>query len=190
MTINSGNARLYGSKKDSVWMAPVGSLGPVDLAAPDLAFNNLGWLSPDGIDLEPEDSVEKFPGLQGGETVRTKMTSSDTTFKFIPYETTVLTEDLQYQVIDRTTASGITTVEIAPGRRVINRAWIIDLYDIHPVTGLEVHDRIYIPNGEVGERAAMKFSGSEITKYEITVTVIGNWFKISNDQAIAAPAGP
>lgn len=178
MGLDAANARIYGSEDDAVSIGEVGANLPEDLDAPT-AHEHAGWLGDDGIDLNPSDSVETFTGHQPG-TVRKKMSSSETTFVFRMLETKKLSVDLQFDVKERKTTDGITRSTFASGRKVVARSFVIDVFDDD---GL--HRRFVIPRGEIGERSTLKLGKAAITVYEFTVTIIGDWFEITNDPAVA-----
>lgn len=182
MAVDAANARIFGSDDDRVMIAPLGTDLPEDLGDPDPAFTDLGWLGTDGIGFTPSDSVEKFRGHQGGRVVRTKNTESDTTFTFQCLETTAATLGLQYKITDQSTTDGTTTMTVSSGRDVIARSFVIDVYDSDAET---IHYRYVIPRGEIGERSEFTLSNSDITAYEFTVEIIGDYFVITNDEAVA-----
>lgn len=180
MALDSDNARIYGSDDDCVYDAPIGTTPPATLATdPPEPWEDFGWLSEDGIDINPSDSVEKFRGHQGGRVVRTKMTNSETQFVFRCLETKAQTINLQFNVKDRETTDGTTRTTFSSGRQVVARAFIIDLFDDG------VHRRFEIPRGEIGERGSIAFKNSEMTVYEFTVEIIGDWYELTNDPAVA-----
>lgn len=180
--LDPDNARIYGSDLDGVAVSALGTAGPTDLGDLMTPWEYVGWLNDNGLDLNPSDSVQKFRGHQGGKVIRTKMTESDTSLVFRALETSRLVQELQFDVKDRVTTTGVTTVTLGSGRKVLARAFVVDLYDEG------VHRRFWIPRGEIGERASIPFRSSEITVYEFTVEIIGDWFEITNDPAVAAPA--
>lgn len=177
------NARIYGGDLDGVAVAPIGTDGPEDLGPLLEPFAYVGWLNDNGINLNPSDSVQRFRGHQGGRVVRTKMSESDTSFVFRALETNLVTHGLQFDVKERETVGGVTRMRLGSSRRVLARAFVVDLHDEG------VHRRFWIPRGEIGERSALTYGGSDITTYELTVQIIGDWWEITNDPALADTAG-
>lgn len=180
MATNAANARIFGSDDDAVFIAPLGTALPTTLAAPGAGFEDVGWLHSDGITVGGDTNVEKFRGHQGGRIVRTKVTESNTTFQFQCLESTALTLGLQFNILDATTAAGVTTMEVSSGRNVETRAFVIDVYDEDATT---IQWRFAIPRGEIGERSEFKLAGTDITGYTFTVEVIGDYKIITNDAA-------
>lgn len=187
--IDSGNARIYGSDDDRVLIGDIGSTLPDDLSEPDAALEDVGWLNDDGLDLNPSDSVETFTGHQGGKVVRKKMTASETAFVFRALETKALTLGLQFQIKEKVItgegAAKIARSTYGSGRKVVAKCFVIDLFDEDPdKPGVVIHRRFVIPRGEIGERGSVPLKKSAITVYEFTVTIIGDWFEITNDPAV------
>ncbi|MEE6280146.1 hypothetical protein [Georgenia sp. MJ170] len=180
--LDPDNARIYGGDLDGVAIGALGIAGPEDLDDLEEPWEYAGWLNDNGLDFNPSDSVQRLRGHQGGAVVRTKMSESDTAFVFRALETKLLTHGLQFDVKERTTVGGVTRMRLGSGRKVEARAFVIDLHDEG------VHRRFYIPRGEIGERAALAFRNSEITTYELTVQIIGDWWEITNDPALADPS--
>lgn len=185
--LDPDNARIYGSDDDAVFDAPLGTAVPAGLATnldtePAAPWADFGWLGEDGLNLNPSDSVTKFRGHQGGKVVRTKMVTSETQLVFRCLETKRQTIDLQFQVKDRT-ITGVAPNQIArttfgSGRLVISRAFLVRLVDGGVTRWFE------IPRGEIGERGSLAFKNSEMSVYEYTVEIIGDWYELTNDPAV------
>ncbi|MFH6689084.1 hypothetical protein ACH473_10680 [Cellulosimicrobium funkei] len=184
--LDPDNARIYGSDDDKVWVGEIGAVLPTTLDDPT-EHEDSGWLGEDGIDLNSTDDVQKFKGHQGGRTVRTKTVTSETAFVFRCLETTALTLGLQFNIKNKTTTGGVTTSTMSSGRKVVARSFVIDLFDEN--TEGEIQRRLVIPRGEIGERGSLAFKNNEITVYEFTVEIIGDFIEITNDPAVAVPAG-
>lgn len=187
MALDAANARIFGSDDDKVLIAPLGSTLPTALAAPDAAFLDVGWLHSDGLPFTPTDNVEKIRGHQGGRVVRTTITESDLTFQFMALETNEVTFPLQHNVTSSSVATGVATVNMSPGRQVLARAFILDLFDKDDT---DIHYRYICPRGEIGERSEFAHINSDITTYTFPVEIIGSYQLITNDPAIVAMATP
>lgn len=185
MTLNAGNARIFGSDLDKVSIAPLGTTLPTGLDAPGAGFADVGWLHSDGIPFTPTDSIEKIRGHQGARVVRTTVTESDLTFQFQCLETTALTLGLQHNITASTTATGVTTMTASSGRQIEARAFVLDLYDKDDTN---IHYRYVIPRGEIGERSEFAHSAADITGYTFNVEIIGEYFIYTNDPAAEVAA--
>lgn len=182
MTVNSANARIFGSDDDAVFIGPLGTTLPTALTAPASPLEDVGWLHSDGITVGGDSSVNKFRGHQGARVVRTKMGDSSTTFTFQCLETTALTLGLQLNIKSQATVTGVTTMSVSSGKKVEVRAFVIDVYDEDATT---IQYRFVIPRGEIGERSEFKLANSDITGYSFTVEVIGDYQIITSDEAVA-----
>ena len=184
MVTNAENARIFGSDDDAVHIAPLGSTLPTDLGELDAAFQDAGWLHSDGLTVGGDANVNRFRGHQGGKVVRTKVTESGRTFQFQCLETTALTLGLQFNITEKATADGVTTMTVSSGAKVEARAFVVDVFDVDGRDEV-VHYRYVIPRGEIGERSEFKLVNTDITGYTFTVEVIGEMFVLTNDPAVA-----
>ena len=81
-TKNLDDIRIYGDLDTELWLAPKGSTLPTTWGDPVAPFIPIGWLSVDGVTLALSTDVTKFKGMQGGTTLRTKVTSAEKTIGF------------------------------------------------------------------------------------------------------------
>lgn len=163
------NIRIYGDDASAVYVAPKGTTGPTTLAAPGVGFVELGWLSEDGIDLDRDANVVEFNGFQGGAVVRTKKTSVKDTFKFVCLEETATTLGLAYAGVVPTTATGVDTFAITNQTTSDERAWVADLVDG------AITKRLVVPSGEAELTGTIAHKNSDMTMYEFTVTIYGDY---------------
>lgn len=163
------NIRIYGDDASAVFVAPKGTTGPTTLAAPAGTFVELGWLSEDGIELDRNENLVEFNAHQGGALVRAKRTSVKDTFKFVCLEETAKVLGLYYAGVAPTTASSVDTFAITAQTVSDERAWVVDNYD-----GL-IQKRYVVPSGEVTNRATISHKNSDLTMYEFTVSIYGNY---------------
>lgn len=181
MTKSLSNIRIYGDDLSAVAVAPKGSTMPTDLGALDVAFDELGWLSTDGVAVGRKTEAKEFYGFQGGTLVRTKRTSKKDSFKFQCLEETAITLGLMYPGSTSATASGVTTITVPEGIAADERAWVVTFIDD------DVTKRYAIPRGEVVESADIVHKNDEMTIYEFTVNIYGE-FDIITDNPAAATA--
>src|SRR5690606_12625705 len=181
MAFDTNQIHVYGGDEDKVWVGPVegADAATLGLADPSGDYEHLGFLGEDGITLTPSDTVEKFRAHQGAKAVRTKMTESETTFEFIALQDNVLVSNLQFDVLDSHTVDGVTTRRLSSARKVTGPALIIERCD-H-----DVHERCYVPIGEIGDRCEISWSDSELTAYSFSVEVIDVMCEITNDAGLA-----
>jgi len=169
MAKDRDNVRIYGDDASGVWVADKGTTGPTSLAAPGVGFEEVGWLGEDGVDLDRSEDVSEFKAWQGGSTLRKKVTSQEDTFKFVALEETALTMGLYYKGVTATTATGVDTYAITDQAASDERAWVIDFVDG------AITKRYVVPSGEVTGRATVPHKNSDLTMYEFTVTIYGDY---------------
>ena len=169
MAKDRDNIRIYGDDASGVWVAPKGTTGPTTLAAPGVGFVEVGWTSEDGVDVAREANVVDFNGWQGGAIVRTKKTSVKDTFKFVCLEETAVTMGLAYAGVTPTTASSVDTFAITNQTASDERAWVADMVD-----GL-ITKRYVVPSGEAQLTGTISHKNSDMTMYEFTVTIYGDY---------------
>jgi hypothetical protein len=163
------NIRIYGDDASGVWVAPKGTTGPTTLAAPGVGFAEVGWLSEDGIDLDRDQNIAEFNAWQGGTLVRSKKTSVKDTFKFVCLEETAATLGLYYAGVTPTTATGVDTFAITNQTASDERAWVADMVDG------TITKRLVVPSGEITGVATIGHKNSDMTMYEFTVTIYGDY---------------
>lgn len=169
MAKDRDNIRIYGDDASAVFVADKGTTGPTTLAAPGVGFEEVGWLSEDGVDFERESNKVEFNGFQGGAIVRTKRTSVKDTFKFVCLEETALTLGIAYAGVTPTTASSVDTFAITNQTVSDERAWVVDLIDD------TITKRYVVPSGEAELTGTIGHKNSDMTMYEFTVTILGDY---------------
>lgn len=180
MTKALANIRIYGDETSVVSVAALGTTFPIGLAAPAATFEDVGWISEDGVAINRTKDVKKFKAWQGGATVRQKIVGVEDTFKFQCLEETAITLGLYYPGSSSTTTTGVTTIAVPAGAVADERAWLLQFFDG------DIEKRYNIPRGEVGETAVVVHKNSDMTVYEYTVTSLGAFTIITNNPAAAS----
>lgn len=178
---NVNNVRVYGDLSSEVYLAPKGTVLPTTLADLPAAWQVLGWVSDDGVNLGLSTDVEKFKGWQGGATLRTKVTSVEKSFSLTALEETPLVTSLYYghgaPVISGTGADRVARIDLPEGFGTIERAAVIKFTDAG------VTKFFCCENAQVSDRGESPHSNSEITAYEMTFDVVGASFLLTNAPA-------
>jgi hypothetical protein len=164
-----------GGDDSAVWTAPKGTTGPTTLAAPTSPHEELGWLSEDGISFSRSEDRQVFRGHQGGKIVKRRTSSVDDTFKFQCLETTAITLGLLYKGQTPTVATGVATIHVTNQTINDERAWVLDE---HLDDGSTI--RYVIPSGTAETTADVVWKTDEMTVYEFTVGVNGDYFVITD----------
>lgn len=178
MAVNSDLARLYGSEADAIYIAPLGTQMPEGFATLGAAFEEIGWLSEDGIVETPSGSKEKIRGHQGAGVVRTYMSEGGTEIGFTAYEDKELTNRLRYNVLSSSTADGIRTEQRNASQKVTAVACVIDLFDR---SFSEIKGRFLIPRFEIAPDGERNYTNSEIAGFPFLGEILGNYSFVSTD---------
>ena len=174
----------YGGDASGVWVAPKGTTGPTDLAAPGATFKEAGWLSEDGISVSRDEARETFRAHQGGKIVKRKTSSVDDTIKFQCLETNAVVLGLLYKTATLPAAvTGVVTIPVTNQTVNDERAWIVDEKGDDGTTM-----RYVIPNGTVGLTADIVYKTDEMTIYEFTLGINGDYSVITDAAGVATPA--
>ena len=144
--------------------------GDLDAAAPTglgslpTGFQDVGYISEDGVVESTEQSVEKIKAWQRNATVRSTVTEGETTYQFTMIETNPVTVELAFGVEVGSDGSYVKSA----GKERPRKAFIIDVIDGDRV------ERSYIPDGQVTELGEITRANGEPVGYEVTVTAYDN----------------
>lgn len=180
MAKTPANAHTYGDDDSAVYVAPHGTTLPTTLAAPSGTFEELGWLSDDGVGHSRAVEGVSFKGWQGGAVVKRKKVSVEETFKFVCLEETATVLGLVYAGQEPVVVSGVATITVEDQTADDDRTWVIDAYDG------AVHKRHAIPSGVVELTGTIEHQNAALTMYEFTLTTQGAWYLITNNPAVIA----
>lgn len=182
MTKVADNAHFWGDADSGVFFAPLGSTLPTTLTDPTTPFEEIGWLSEDGIDLEVSTDVKKVKGYQGGATVRTRVTGTEKGFKIQCLEDTPLVAELFWGATAPTVTTGVAKVDLPDGMPTVARAAVIKLHD-------GTSTRFYcLERVEATDRGTVSHKNTDETVYEISFEIIGDAYILTNEAAfVAAP---
>src|SRR5215210_883604 len=180
MAKNTSFIHTFGDQTSAVFVAPKGSTGPTGLAAPAAPFVEVGWISEDGVTQSRSQDATSFRAWQGAQVVKRKITSTEDTFSFQALEENAVVHGLIYRGQVPTVAAGVATTTITNQSVVDDRAWVIDLIDS------TVTKRFVVPSGSHELTGDIAYTNGDLTVYEFTVTVQGDYFEITNNPAITA----
>lgn len=141
-----------------VFGAPLGTALETDaLSALDAAFDDLGYISDDGITQAIGTDQTEIKAWQNGDVVRKIQTSHDLTYQFAMLEESDATLIAYYG----NSADGVVEVR---GEQGVRQSWVIEVEDGDNVL------RIVIPDGQVTEREDVVFLNEEAISYGVTIT--------------------
>lgn len=179
MAKNLDNIRIYDGEAGGVFVAAKGTTGPTDLSAPPAGFDEIGWISEDGIDESLDQTAEVFRAWQGNKVVRRKVTQSDRTFRFQALEENLVTHGLKYRGQLPTVAVDVATTVVKEQTAQDTRAWVFDMID-----SAGVHKRFVIPSGDYTMTGTIQYRNSSMTIHEFEVVPTGDYIEITDDPAI------
>lgn len=181
MAKNEANARIYGDKASGVWVADKGTTGPTDLSTP-AGFVELGWLSEDGISFDREEDATSHRAYQGATLIRRKTNSVEDSFTFQCLEETADVLGLYYKGATPSVSAGVATISVTDQAKQDDRAFVVDVVD-DTVTKRYVIASASVSGGSIAH------SNSELTVYEFTATIQGDYKILTNATAVAGSGG-
>lgn len=179
------NVRIFNDLKSAVWVAPKGSVLPTSLAVPDPAFIEAGWLGEDGTTFARDWDKTDYFACQGGTLVRSKIKNVVDTFQFVAIESNRATLGLYYRgapiTVTGTAPNQVGKIAVTAQAVTDERAWIVDEFD-----GATTQRRFVIPTGEVTEVGDVVYKNDEITAYDLTVSIYGDYDIYTNEASLVA----
>lgn len=187
MALNADNVRV--GLNGTIYMAPKGTTAPTDLdTAWDTAWQDLGYMSDDGVNLEYSTDVEDINAWQSLSPVRRVLTSVDMTMGFTAIELKTRTITAYFPGATVTDVAGSVhklSIPSAPGPAEF-------AFGLEWIDG-SIKNRLIIPRGEITDRGAITIGRSDAVGLEMTVSAyatsapeLATW--LSNDPAWAAAA--
>lgn len=164
---------VFGGDDDTVWLAPLGSTLPTTLAAPDAAFEDVGYLGEDGMTFARELDVAELRVHQGGAIKRKKVTSSKKDFGFVMVEDNSVVRNVVDTIISTATALEVTTEVISDVSEVWVGACVVDLFDGSYM------ERYIFSRLEVSVSGEESWNNSDFRARDAVGTVVGNYTRIS-----------
>jgi hypothetical protein len=166
---NNANNVSFGKPKASgaVFRAPLGTVLPQDATSPlDPAFENIGYISEDGI-TRTTDSDSATINDMSGATVLNVITTVTESVQFVAIETNKETLSMRYgdaNVVENPTAPGELQVT-HNGIPSEAYSYVIELL----LTGNRA-DRLVIPNGTISELGDMTYDGADPIGFDMTLS--------------------
>lgn len=162
MAGDTDNPRLW--EGADFYAAPVGTTAPTDVdTALAVAWLAAGLLSEDGAsETRDQDSTDHY--AWGGKLVRTTRSKHKRQLKVTCLEDNLIVFGLVNPGSTAATTTGVTTRTVKVPKQD-PRAFLLELRDG------DITKRRVIPKGEVVEVGEVAFSDSDLTAYELTITI-------------------
>jgi hypothetical protein len=176
------NVRIYGDAGYGVYCSAYGAAAPTAptaLAAPAAGYTEVGWCSEDGATFGRESESADFFDWSGT-LMRSKHTSNKDTVHFQALEENAVTAGLYYRGVAPTVATGVATMVVTNQTRTDFRYWVFDMKD-------GAYTKRVVGYGEVSEVAELVHNKDNMTVYDFTVTLSGDYTIITNSPGIVGP---
>lgn len=168
MATNAELARL--GVTGALYVAPMGTTSPTDLAAWGVGWVDLGYISDDGVVESLDEDRQDFTPWQSATPIRTEVTSATQTFSATLWESKAATVSLFYRIAeDDMTVSGTAPNEIVSFNQAGKPARDLRAFGIDVIDGT-YHRRIILPMAEVTERGDVSYKSDTLIGYEVTIT--------------------
>lgn len=162
MTLDAQKVRV--AVTGAVYAGPTSATAPTSATSSvPAAYNDMGYISEDGVTEAYDEDVQDIQAWQGGAIVRTLISSSKASLSFTMIESKASTLELYHK--------GSTMEAVTDGYKidvklpnVVRKKFILDVLDG------STHLRIYVPDGEVTERGEITYVNDETISYNVTLT--------------------
>jgi hypothetical protein len=180
MTLDASQVRIAITGELSV--APLLTAAPTSSTSSlDAAFVGLGYVGEDGVTKTPNDVTEAIRAWQNAARVRTVFTEKDWAISLLLIESKGSVAELYYKGDITVVSAGVWSIvpdTVADARQ----SFVLDVIDG------SIHERIYIPTGEVTERAEVVYANGQPIGRGVTLTcyyddTISGPFKVFTDDA-------
>ncbi|MFI6496912.1 hypothetical protein [Nonomuraea typhae] len=163
MTLDAAKVRV--AVTGAVYAGPTSSTAPTSATSSVAAtFNDMGYVSEDGVTEAYDEDVQDIQAWQGGAIVRTLISSSKATLQFTMIETKASVLEL-YHKGSTVETIGANSYKIDVETPDVDRkSFILDVLD-----GAK-HIRLYVRDGEVTERGEITYVNDDTISYNVTVT--------------------
>ncbi|MGA5869251.1 hypothetical protein [Streptomyces cinereoruber] len=186
MAGDTDNPRLW--EGADLYVAPVGTTAPTDIATPlAAAWKAAGLLSEDGAsESRDQDSTDHY--AWGGVLIRTTRSKHKRTITVTCLEDNLVVFDLVNPGSTASTTGGVTTRTVKVPKNN-PKGFLLELRDG------DVTMRRAIPKGEVESVGEVTLSDSELTAYELTITIYPSadgtlYVDITDDPQAEVPVTP
>jgi hypothetical protein len=162
MTLDAQKVRV--AVTGAVYAGPTASTAPTSaVSAVPAGYNDLGYISEDGVTEAYDEDVQDIQAWQGGAIVRTLISSSKASLSFTMIESKASTLELYHKGSTMEAVSGGFKIDVKLPN-VVRKKFILDVLDG------STHLRIYVPDGEVTERGEITYINDETISYNVTIT--------------------
>jgi len=174
---------IYNGLDSEVAVAPKGSTYMEGIGPAEDPFEEVGWLSEDGVSEETSADQEPFRAFQGSKIVKRIIPEAETSFTFQCLEANAVVHGLK-------TRGATTTVEAGVAKTVRDRETAVDerTWRVRTIAddGTEAISQFV---GVHSQSGAIEKTATGLTVYEYTVSPIGDITEYTNHPGIVGDAG-
>jgi hypothetical protein len=162
MTLDAQKVRV--AVTGAVYAGPTTAVAPTSaVSAVPTEYNDLGYLSEEGVTEAYDEDVQDIQAFQGGAIVRTLISSSKATLAFTMIENKASVLELYHKgSVVEAIAAGYKIDVVTPSP--VRKSLVFDVLDGNK------HLRIYVRDGEVTERGEITYVNDDTISYPVTVT--------------------
>jgi len=158
MALNSANVRV--AVTGAISVGPLDTEAPTDADSPLTGFDDLGYVSEDGVTETRDRSTEQLRAWQNADILREVVTEASMSYAARLVETKNETVELYYG----TPVADDGSISIIPSRTGGRKSFVLDVIDGDDFI------RAYIASGEVTEVGEQVYANGEAIGYEVTIT--------------------
>jgi hypothetical protein len=159
MALNAENVQV--GTTGAIYVGPTSATAPSGATTTLTGFDDLGYVSSDGVTETRDRSTNQIRAWQNSDLVREVVTEATASFSATLLETNMKTLEAYYGV---TVDSVDGSIEVNPSATGGRKSFVIDLID-----GADAI-RTYIPAGEILSVGEQVYQNGEPVGYEITIT--------------------
>lgn len=159
MALTAENVRV--GTTGAIYAGPTSATAPTGASSTLTGFNELGYVTADGVTETRDRSTNQIRAWQNSDLVREVVTEATATFQCVLMETTAETLAAYYGATLDTLDGSIEVDPSATGGR---KSFVIDLVDGSSVI------RTYIPSGEILSVGEQVYANGEAVGYDVTIT--------------------
>lgn len=188
----------FGGDDTAVFVAASDATPPTGLSTPGTGYDDVGWIGPDGINLDWSEDETEFRGHQANTIVKRKITGVNQSFTFQCLEANAVVLGIAFKgtvgVLSGTGDTAAVTYTLDNLTRSDARQWVIDEYGDTTIDGdpssPQIVERWIIPSGVATISSGRQYVTTEMTVWEFTVGVQGSVDFVTNAPDVVASLAP
>lgn len=174
------NIHLYDGIDSEVAVAPKGTTLPEGIGASAEPFEEVGWISEDGITEEADASAETRRAWQGRKIVKRFIPEADSTFTIQCLEENAVTHGLKVRGAVTTVTTGVAKTVRDQETALDERVWRLRSIADDGTEKVRVFVGVHSLNGSIQD------SAGEMTIHEFQLSPVGDVIEYTDNASIVA----